>query len=92
MGEHIRQQDRFYDNIREELFMTQRDRIRQYMEDFGSISPTEAFRDLGITKLATRIGEMIAEGTKIEKIHETGKNRYGDPVWWTRYRLEENDG
>ena len=92
MGSGLRIEDGIYDFIREELLMTQRDRIRKYMQDFGSISPFEAYRDLGITKLATRISEMISEGEKIEKIHETGKNRYGDPIWWTRYSLEAKDG
>ena len=30
---------------------TQKERIRQYMEDFGSITPLEALRDLGIMRL-----------------------------------------
>ena len=38
--------------------MTHHQRIFDYMERFGSISPMEAFRDLGETKLSTRIGEM----------------------------------
>lgn len=67
--------------------MTQRDLIRQYMQDFGSISPAEAFVDLGITKLATRVSEMIRNGEKIEKNRETGKNRYGKSIWWMRYRM-----
>jgi hypothetical protein len=35
--------------------MNQYERIDKYLDDFGSISPMEAFHDLGITKLATRI-------------------------------------
>lgn len=34
---------------------TQRDLILQYIKDFGSITPMEAYSDLGVTKLATRI-------------------------------------
>ena len=58
--------------------MTQKDRIRQYIEDFGSISPMQAFFDLGITKLATRISEMIRDGEKISKHMKTSVNRYGE--------------
>ena len=65
--------------------MTQYDRIRQYMTDWGSITPMEAFRDLGITKLSTRIGEMIAAGEKIKKETEHSVNRYGDKVHYCRY-------
>ena len=65
--------------------MNQHERISQYMDDFGSISPFEAFRDLGITKLATRVSEMIRRGVPIAKRVETSVNRYGDKVHYTRY-------
>ena len=65
--------------------MTQHQRIEKYIEDFGSISPMEAFRDLGITKLATRIGEMIRDGYRVEKRLESAENRYGEKVHYMRY-------
>ena len=46
--------------------MTQREQILQYIKDFGSITPMEAFSDLGITKLATRVSEMRKEGEEAE--------------------------
>ncbi len=67
--------------------MTQHEQIIDYIHAFGSISPMEAFMDLGITKLATRVSEMIRNGEKIEKNRETGKNRYGKSIWWMRYRM-----
>lgn len=69
--------------------VTQHDMILDYMREFGSISPYEAFRDLGVTKLSTRIGELIKAGKPIEKHFEHGKNRYGDPVTYMRYELRE---
>lgn len=66
--------------------MTQRQRILRYIDDFGSITPMEAFQDLGITKLATRVSELIRDGERIEKIPEAGKNRYGDNTHYMRYR------
>lgn len=68
--------------------MTQQERIIQYMTDFGSISPMEAFTDLGITKLATRISEMRREGYRINKEPCKGKNRYGEATRFMRYSLE----
>ena len=65
--------------------MNQHERIRKYLDDFGSISPFEAFRDLGITKLATRMSEMIRNGEKVTKRIETGVNRYGDKTHYVRY-------
>lgn len=67
--------------------MTQQKRILDYLEKQGSISPKEAFNDLGITKLATRISEMKKSGIKFEQHFEEGTNRFGDPVRYMRYRL-----
>ena len=65
------------------------ERVLNYIKEFGSISPMEAFRDLGITKLATRISEMIKEGINIEKKREKAINRFGEPVYYMRYSLKK---
>lgn len=67
----------------------QHERILQYLDEFGSITPMEAFSDLGITKLSTRIGEMIRKGVKIEKTMEVSKNRFGEKVSYMRYTKGE---
>lgn len=67
--------------------MTQSERIIAYIKEYGSITPYEAFADLGITKLATRISEMTAEGIEFNKVMETSKNRYGQNVHYMRYSL-----
>jgi hypothetical protein len=50
----------------------------------------EAFADLGITKLATRISEMKRDGLnfKIESVKT--KNRFGKSVRFAKYSMEEN--
>lgn len=65
----------------------QKDRIRNYMLQNGSISALEAMRDLGCMRLAARINEMINDGEKIKKTMETSKNMYGEPVHYARYSL-----
>ena len=65
--------------------MTQHQQILQYIEDFGSISPMEAFADLGVTKLATRISEMTRSGYEFNKVMVTSRNRYGKAVRYMRY-------
>lgn len=42
--------------------ITQRDRVINYIREFGSISSWEAYKDLGITQLATRIKELKEQG------------------------------
>jgi hypothetical protein len=70
--------------------MTQREQIIDYLHQFGSITPMEAFGDLGITKLATRISEMRKDGKefKIESVKST--NRFGKTVRYAKYSLKEN--
>lgn len=67
--------------------MTQRERVLKYIHDFGSISPMEAFKDLGITKLATRISELSRMGYQFDKVYEATRNRYGEPARYMRYRF-----
>lgn len=69
--------------------MTQGERIVKYMQDYGTITPMEAFADLGITKLATRIGELRRDGVKISKTPVERKNRFGEPVRYMQYSLGE---
>ena len=71
--------------------MTQCERIVEYIKTFGSISPLEAFRDLGITKLATRISEMRKTGMEFEQEYLKGKNRFGEDVYFMRYYLPKED-
>ena len=71
--------------------MTQIEAISKYIDDFGSISPIEAFSDLGITKLATRISEMIRDGAKINKKVELATTRYGKKTHYTRYSWERRN-
>lgn len=65
--------------------MTQRDRILEYMDTFGSITPFQAFVDLGITKLSTRISEMRKDGINITDEMMYSKNRYGEPTHYKKY-------
>ena len=44
---------------------TQNQRILNYLKEFGSITQLEALKDLGIMRLASRISELRAMGTKI---------------------------
>lgn len=70
---------------------TQKVRIISYIKQFGSISPIQAFMDLGITKLSTRIGELEREcGYSFIREKGTGKNRYGEPCHYTIYKLKDN--
>ena len=65
--------------------MTQGERVIEYIKRFGSITPMEAFRDLGITKLATRISELRRDGMEFKKEYIKSKNRFGETVYYMKY-------
>ena len=69
--------------------MKQGDRVIKYIKLFGSITPMEAFRDLGITKLATRISELRKDGMEFKKEYIKSQNRFGEPVHYMRYSFPE---
>ena len=66
--------------------MTQHKLIMAHIDTFGSITPMEAFTEYGITKLATRVSELIRQGERICKEPAEAKNRYGQTVRFMRYR------
>ena len=69
--------------------MNQCEKIKEYINRFGSISTMEAFRDLGITRLGARIMEIERQGTPIARTTEYAKNRFDEKVHYTRYSFAE---
>lgn len=69
----------------------QQERVLNYMQDFGSISSLEAFKDLGVTRLSAVIFVLKRKGHIISSKTEKSKNRYGEPVHFARYRLVDEN-
>lgn len=67
----------------------QQRQIAEYIDEHGSITPIEAFQDLGITKLATRVSEMKRAGIEFKQERISSKNRFGKPVSFMRYSWKE---
>ena len=65
--------------------MTQKEQIIDYLNRFHTITPMQAFGDLGITKLATRISEMRKDGMEFKIETVKSKNRLGKTVRFARY-------
>lgn len=72
--------------------MTQTQKILRYMTDVGSITTMDAIREFSCTRLAARIGDLRKAGYKISKVTERSRNRYGEPVNYARYKLENESG
>ena len=67
--------------------MTQTERVLQYLKDFGSITPLQALSDLGVMRLGARIWDLRQAGYPITRRMVGSKNRYGEAVSFSEYRL-----
>lgn len=71
---------------------TQCQRIIAYIRQFGSISTLEAFRDLGVARLASRIHDLKKQGYLFETETKTAKNRFDENTSFKVYKLIEREG
>ena len=65
-----------------------RERILNYIRDFGSITTFEAFTELGCTRLSEYIRQLRLN-YDIKDIWITSTNRYGEKVQFKKYWLGE---
>lgn len=70
--------------------INQCEKILQYIEHEGSITPLDAMREFGCMRLASRITDLKRRGYPITRQMETAKNRAGEPVRYARYRMGES--
>lgn len=68
----------------------QRQKILDYIQRWGSITTYQAYIDLGITQLATRISELKKEGYEFETNWKTRKNRDGQVICFKEYIIKNN--
>tara|TARA_R100001163_G_C5068506_1_gene209018 strand:+ start:20462 stop:20773 length:312 start_codon:yes stop_codon:yes gene_type:complete len=66
---------------------THRERLLAYFEKHKSITTMQAFNDLGNTRLATYIHNLIKEGYVISKRNKKVTTRYGYETTVTEYTL-----
>lgn len=71
--------------------MTQTELVLKYINDFGSITPLEAFRDLGVTRLSACIFTLRKRGCAILTYTVESTNRYGKRVRYARYKFAEGE-
>ena len=68
------------------------ERVLQYIKDFGSINPAQAFLDLSCYRLGARIYDLRHKhGYSIKKTTVSAKTRYGEAVSYAEYRLEDKN-
>lgn len=69
---------------------TMKDRIFDYINNFGSITTFQAFQDLGCSRLSEYIRQLRLE-YEINDVWEKTTNRYGDKVEYKRYFFKTNE-
>lgn len=67
--------------------MKQTERILEHIKAHGSITQQDAMQDYGIMRLASRVNDLRRAGVPIVTETMAGKNRYGEPTRYARYRL-----
>lgn len=70
-----------------DLFMTQCQKILEYLKEYGSITPLDALKEFGCMRLAARIADLIHQGYQIDSNIENSINRSGEKVHYARYTL-----
>ena len=66
-----------------------KERVLQYILDFGSISTWQAIMDLSCTRLSAYIYMLKKEGYDIKKELVKFTNRYGEKSYYVKYSLED---
>ena len=69
---------------------TQRDRVLQYIKEYGFITSYDAYAKIGCTQVATRISELKEKGYKFRKERIYTKNMFGDATHYDKYILVED--
>lgn len=69
---------------------TQNERVLDYIRVYGSITPLEAMRDLGVMRLAARVSDLKRQGYNIVGSTEVVKNRFGEDCRVAKYEIAHN--
>lgn len=72
--------------------VSQKKMVLDYIREFGSITPLDAFKDLGVTRLAAVIFELKEDGHDIHTERERSKNRFGHATRYARYSFGKDEG
>lgn len=66
---------------------TQKDRILEHLQKYGSITTWDSFSLYGDTRLSDKIYRLKQDGYDFKEEWETKLNRFGNPVTFKRYIL-----
>ena len=68
---------------------TQKDKVLRYIREFGKITSWDAYSQLGVTQVATRIFELKQDGYVFTKKRVNTLNRLQEKTHYDEYMLVE---
>lgn len=72
--------------------MSQEEKVLKYIAKHGSITTLDAFMDLGIARLASRVHGLRQKGHDIESEMIPVTNRFGEKVYVSEYKFGMGEG
>lgn len=69
--------------------MSIQNKILEYMQKGHTLTALECQQRFGTLRLGAYIHNLKKEGNTITSETERGKNRYGDKISWSKYKLVE---
>ena len=69
--------------------LNQKQKVMRHLNNYGSITPLDAFRDYGIMRLAAVIFNLKEDGKNIESEMISSSNRFGEKVNFSEYKFNK---
>lgn len=69
--------------------LNQKQKVMRHLNNYGSITPLDAFRDYGIMRLAAVIFNLKEDGKNIESEMISSSNRFGEKVSFSEYKFNK---
>lgn len=71
--------------------MTKKEKVRQHLLKYGSITSWEAITKYNATRLSDIIFCLRKDGYDIETIYKTNKNKEGETITYGEYKLKTHN-
>ena len=68
--------------------LNQKQKVMRHLNQYGTITPLDAFRDYGIMRLAAVIFNLKEDGHDILSDMTSSSNRFGEKVNFSEYTLQ----
>ena len=69
--------------------MSQKNEVLDFMKRFGSITPAQAYEEIGCMRLAARIADLKEDVYTIRTEQINRRNVYGRRIKFARYSIEQ---